>query len=89
MKLTRINNKWYISISKLRELGFNYPPKGTMGIYRKWFDDDSNWYKFHEKKEGWDGIWISPFLTDIGKRNISDGEFFIEFNPISFEYKNV
>lgn len=87
MRLTEINGKWHITVNELRELGFEYPPKGTNGIFRMIFGDDDNWYKFHEKKERWDGIWISPFLSDVGKRNVCEHEFYIEFTPNLFEYK--
>lgn len=88
MKLTEINNKWYISVYELRKLGFDYPPKGTKGILRAIYMGDDNWYRFHEKKHDCDGIWISPFLTDIGKRNVSEGDFMVEFNTSLFEYKS-
>lgn len=87
LDLKEYNGKKYISIHQLRELGFDYPPKGTSGIYDSWMTGEDTWYKFHEKKEGCDGIFISPWLTDIGKKNISEGEFFVEFSSNIFEYK--
>lgn len=78
---------YYISIFDLRKLGFDYPEKGTEGILRTFHEESSNWYKFHEKKENWDGIFVSPFLSDIGKKNIGENEFYIEFSPNTFSIK--
>ncbi len=90
-EIIEIDGKNYISVYDLRKLGFGYPPKGTTGLYLEtvylWHKRFSNWYKFHEpiEKSG-GGIYISPFLTDIGKQLATEGEFFIEFSPNTFNY---
>lgn len=87
MELKKIDEKYYISIYQLRELGFDYPPKGTKGLFFEWLTDGyTRWYKFHEKKEGWDGIFISIWLSDVGKMNIPESSFLIEFTPELFKY---
>lgn len=86
MKLEKINDKFYISISQLIQLGFDYPDKGTKGVYKTLFKCDTSFYKFHEKKEGWMDICISPYLTDCGKIHVNESDFYIEFSTINFKY---
>ncbi len=88
--LSKIDDKYYISVRQLAELGYGYPPTGTKGLV--WFgvfDGYDSCYKFYEKKEGWDGIWVSPFVSEVGKKNISDSAFLIEFTPELLEYKRL
>lgn len=84
------NNKKYISIQTLIECGFGYPEKGTKVLARegRW-DDYTNWYRFYEKKEKWDGIFVSPFASEVGKINAMEYEVFVEFSPLLFKLKEI
>lgn len=85
-----INGKKHISIYDLIKLGFDFPPAGTKGYtVLGLFSDNDPYYKFHAPAESpYTGqIWVSPFLSDVGKRLISKGDFWIEFSPEIFIYK--
>lgn len=85
MKLTKFDNKFYITLWELKTLGFDYPKTGTSVLVRKHFlGSFDNYYKFHEKKQGWDGVFVSPFLSDVGKLNLDDSQVYIELSPKNF-----
>lgn len=90
--IEQIKGKNYISVYNLRKLGFAYPPPGTRGLLLEtlygYVKDFTNWYRFHAVIEGSGGsIYVSPWLTNVGKKMVSESDFFIEFSPQTFNYK--
>lgn len=88
--IEQINGKNYISVYNLRKLGFNYPAPGTPGLWLEnlfGYKHFTNWYRFHAVIQGsGGGIYVSPWLTDVGKKLATEGEFFVEFSPQTFTY---
>lgn len=86
--LKKINDKWHICVYDLVKLGFGFPPAGTKGhTILGIFGDRDSYYKFHAPAPDYGGIWISPFLSDVGKRVVSQGDFWVEFSLENFTYK--
>jgi|ERR1035437_4512126 hypothetical protein len=87
MKIHSINGKIYIRLSNLLYLGFPIPKKGTSILYMKnWIGTEicNEYLRFYEKKEGWDGVFISLFASEIGKFNVSEEDVYIPFTQDNF-----
>ncbi len=90
IKLEKVRDKYYIDLQQLQILGFDLPIQGTDIIIRQGIFSDWEFnFKLHSKKEGWDGLFVSPYVSEIGKRNLSDSEIYIEFSPRMFNYASL
>lgn len=79
------DGKFWINLFDLREMGFPLPIKGTKLIWRHAFGDFDTHYKFFENRDGWsDGLFISPFSTNVGEKFAGYGELYVEFNQDNF-----
>lgn len=85
-----INGKTYISLSELKTHGFSYPPKGTRVVVSSWLFGYDFWYRFHEKKEGYEStVILSPFLSIVGQIKAFDNDVYVEFSPKNFKFEEV
>ncbi len=88
MEIKSLYGKNYISIRDLVKCGFGYPKKGTkVAIISCEFwdvDNGSMWYKFFEKKEGYDSIAVSLWATEIGMKQKDESTVYVEFSTNTF-----
>ncbi len=92
INLKERDGKCYISFFQLRKMGFDYPEKGTpvftiLGFYA--LEDNERHLRFHEKREGWPGVYLSPHLSDIGKVYRDNDVVYLELTPNLFQYKPI
>jgi hypothetical protein len=89
MELKEKDGKYYISFAQLKELGFEYPEKGTkVFVSKKLFDEDWRWDRFYEAREGWPGVYISTYISEKYKEYFDNNEVYLEVTPENFQYQN-
>ncbi len=85
MKIIEYDDKFWINLSDLRKIGFQLPIKGTSLLWTHFLGDYDTHYKFFENRAGWsDGLFISPFSTNVGEKFAGYGELYVEFNQSNF-----
>lgn len=92
LELIKINKakQYCINLQQLKELGYDYPEKGTI-VYVPWIFDflfrkpeDFIFERFYESSEkSNDFVWVSMFGTHVGKRLISNNECYITIEEMS------
>lgn len=91
INLKKRDNKYYISLAQLKAMGFELPEKGAeVFTVSGYFNENWETYlKFHEVREGWPGVYLSPYLSDIGKIYRDSNFVYLELTPKFFQYKPV
>src|ERR1035437_7306197 len=94
MELIKIKDKHYISLENMLKLGFPRPTKGTPILYLNsirinyLFDIEKEYenYRIYQFKENWEGVFISPFASYIGNKNVSESDVFVPFTIENFKF---
>lgn len=82
---TNLNDKYWITFWELKILGFDYPPIGTEVIIKPNLLGD---FEYNYKYNGpiYEGIYVSPYLSKVGRRHLPTSEVYVEFSPKLFKY---